>query len=1645
MIQKLIIALLLLSIATAYPYTQRVGEVGDTLQVNVVQTDSLHYMLSIGDSIKFIAPVTLVDSVLQVKGNIIVGGDIPGFQADSDTSSWDATAYDLTTGLALKLDKAAFDDSIRATFSKVIYVQPGDSIQAAFTSLTDLSATQYGAVVLLPGTHTITATVEMKKYSALLGYGCDISILNATTNITMVESDSSCVSISGLTINNSTTTHDVPSISINVTYDAGAAILPFEIRNCRIVNVNMGDGGYGIFVSGSLLYSNYLCSGGGIYDVIIYNSNQSDFAGCGLGIYYVGGSLYTTTNYTFHIQNLVTERCFRGISFDSFQSSYISLRDNYCVSVLNLSYALYTEYTVGPAALATTLYVDGGRYKGGAGDIYLKGKPSFTTTANLNINGDTGVTLGGDAVVNYAGIDGEHLINDSVDDDALDFTDITLADFTDDVGYMLMTAFDDSIGNYDLVYLDALTDSLDSRAAYYLFRTAFDDSLAAYDLMYRVEFADSIASYNLLSIAAYTDSMNAREGDYLFKATFDDSLSNYDLLYRTEFQDSILAYDLLPRTEFADSIASYDLVYNADLTDSLNARAAYYLFRTAFADSLAAHTEVLVKSDTTALVATQYDLATGLALKLDKTAFDDSLAAHTEILTESDTTALLATQYDISSLLPKADVGDSIAIYIATKQDDSDTTTWDATAYDLTTGLALKLDKTAFDDSLAAYDLLYRDEFADSIAVYSAEYMLRDGSVPWTGNQQLGSTYISSDGGSEGIQVDASGNVIMSAYLGVGVTPDEAIHTQGDMAGSDVSVKVENVGHSGSAAVQLWSLGDGYGEIRFVDSTTAKIMSRILYDHTSDALSFRTNEVDDRLTIDVNGNVGINDATPSYRLDVNGRARFTGIVTADSGIVGVQADLDTTTFDATKYDLAVAVDSLLSKSAFPDSFAAHLTDYLDVDDFADSLAAHGEVLVESDTTALVATQYAISSKLDKVAFADSLNANDTPFFYKDGSRAMTGSIQLGANRLTNDGTAGDGLAISTAGDIAIGANKISNDGDDEGIAIDAAGSIGVGTTTMSAKFNARSYGQAGAGYFYTTGNASTGVTSLAEDLIITPIENMTVNQDFIGLYCTATIANTAYTLFANTQLRSFLMSAEYAGSQTLPMAWGGLFTYKNSGAGVTTTATALQLQLSNTGAGSITTGTFLNLPAPTISAGSIGTIKAIDMNVASGTNRWNLYATGTAANYLAGTLGVGRTPATGLSLRAAQTGSWDGVLAIEGTNAYNAGAGAEISFGGKYNSSAAYANYAQIAGLKNDAVDGDYGGKLVFRTRQNSGGGGAYGDRMIIDRAGNVGIAMTPVRTLDVTGTFGVTGISTLGGYVNIGANRLTNDGTAGDGITISAAGDIGIGNNKISNDGDDEGISITTAGAVATSSTLTVGGSLMLGANNISNDGTAGDGLTFGASGSTIFGKNAQFGTNYFSYDGSNEGLSFYSSGNELVFNQGAYSYNDFYIKNGTRANLHMWDSGAAANKKRYNIGMEEGTFWIQSVLDDGTDPGGGGYVWRVTKAADGDVEKQYWDLEENTYLKLTTTALTIAQEDSLVVSGNTKLDGTTYLDSTVTIANDNLVITNGYATINGSTFWGRKTNRTDVAAPTESDMVYDNTTHKMYCWDGSAWQALW
>jgi hypothetical protein len=158
------------------------------------------------------------------------------------------------------------------------------------------------------------------------------------------------------------------------------------------------------------------------------------------------------------------------------------------------------------------------------------------------------------------------------------------------------------------------------------------------------------------------------------------------------------------------------------------------------------------------------------------------------------------------------------------------------------------------------------------------------------------------------------------------------------------------------------------------------------------------------------------------------------------------------------------------------------------------------------------------------------------------------------------------------------------------------------------------------------------------------------------------------------------------------------------------------LSASSTAAASFTLGTLFHYRATqgTFGAGSIVTTQYgfnVDNltgatnnygfygNIASGTNRWNLYMAGTAANYMAGVLNIGTTTLSGYTLDVNGTGRFSSNFYVSGGTNTNVGNGIHAYY---------ESNYAQIQlnGATGSIIDfstsgTDFLGRIVYTNATN--------------------------------------------------------------------------------------------------------------------------------------------------------------------------------------------------------------------------------------------------------------------------------------------------------------------------------------------------------
>jgi hypothetical protein len=169
---------------------------------------------------------------------------------------------------------------------------------------------------------------------------------------------------------------------------------------------------------------------------------------------------------------------------------------------------------------------------------------------------------------------------------------------------------------------------------------------------------------------------------------------------------------------------------------------------------------------------------------------------------------------------------------------------------------------------------------------------------------------------------------------------------------------------------------------------------------------------------------------------------------------------------------------------------------------------------------------------------------------------------------------------------------------------------------------------------------------------------------------------------------------------------------------VTGTVSYFQAQpRTNAASFTVTNVNCFNAESPNIGAGSsITNLYGFYSNIASGTGRWNFYAAGSAANYFAGSVGIGiTTPATNLDVAGSSSTSFP-IIRITDTNtaSVNQVQSALQFYSADASSPATASVRAQI-----DIFANSNGGASDLRFLTNDG---TLTERMRIDNAGRVGI-----------------------------------------------------------------------------------------------------------------------------------------------------------------------------------------------------------------------------------------------------------------------------------------------------------------------------------
>ena len=125
--------------------------------------------------------------------------------------------------------------------------------------------------------------------------------------------------------------------------------------------------------------------------------------------------------------------------------------------------------------------------------------------------------------------------------------------------------------------------------------------------------------------------------------------------------------------------------------------------------------------------------------------------------------------------------------------------------------------------------------------------------------------------------------------VGIGTTtPDVKFEVESTTSASGIRIKNTNSGFASLDIESTRATGANLGGLRYKKTGQANSQAEINYvagTRLDFLLGNGTAALTNKLSILENGNVGINDNTPSYKLDVNGTGRFTSTVTATNFIL----------------------------------------------------------------------------------------------------------------------------------------------------------------------------------------------------------------------------------------------------------------------------------------------------------------------------------------------------------------------------------------------------------------------------------------------------------------------------------------------------------------------------------------------------------------------------------------------------------------------------------------------------------------------------------------------------------------------------------------------------------------------------------------
>jgi hypothetical protein len=355
----------------------------------------------------------------------------------------------------------------------------------------------------------------------------------------------------------------------------------------------------------------------------------------------------------------------------------------------------------------------------------------------------------------------------------------------------------------------------------------------------------------------------------------------------------------------------------------------------------------------------------------------------------------------------------------------------------VTTSSALRVTPTTLPGAPAAGTIAFDSGAANAMKYYDgsawqtlgtgtgAGDFMKDGSVAMTGNLKLGANYISNDGGaSEGLAFDTSGNANFTGNVGIGTNaPSSALGLGG---GADQTIGVER-NPSAAAGKALTLQGGGAGNGANLNGGDLQLFG-------GNSTGNGTSGIGLYLPLDTQGG-GSTVRTPASGTPIayfkgDGRNIALGMGAQTSG----------------RYSMTFSLDGASTYTVSQDNAMAIMGGNVGI-----GTVSPGSLLDVNGPIHIKPTTLPVSPTAGQLAF-DSGAANALKFydgsawqtvgtgtgsgdFMKNGSVAMTGNLQLGANYISNDGGASEGLAFDTSGNANF------------------TGKIGIGTATSSSNLS----------------------------------------------------------------------------------------------------------------------------------------------------------------------------------------------------------------------------------------------------------------------------------------------------------------------------------------------------------------------------------------------------------------------------------------------------------------------------------------------------------------------------------------------------------------------------------------------------------------